>query len=122
MADRDPFAIAGNVIVVTGGGASGIGDEVVADLVDAGANVVVADLAPPPGRPTVIYHHVDVTYEDALADLVKDTVGGRFGQVDGLVNCAAMYKTLGAKKTLEELTVHEWTMSYASMCGVRGKR
>ncbi len=75
---------------------------------DAGANVVVADLAPPPGRPTVIYHHVDVTYEDALADLVKDTVGGRFGQVDGLVNCAAMYKTLGAKKTLEELTVHEW--------------
>ncbi len=107
MADRDPFGIAGNVIVVTGG-ASGIGDEVVADLVDAGANVVVADLAPPAGRPTVIYHRVDVTDEDPLADLVKKNTVERYGKVDGLVNCAAMYKALGAKKTLEELTIQEW--------------
>ncbi|AEV73658.1 dehydrogenase of unknown specificity, short-chain alcohol dehydrogenase like protein [Mycolicibacterium rhodesiae NBB3] len=106
VADRDPFDIAGNVIVVTGG-ANGIGDEVVADLVNAGANVVVADLAPPPGRPTVIYHRADVTDEDALADLVNDTVE-RFGQIDGLVNCAAMYKALSSKKSLEELTIQEW--------------
>lgn len=101
-----PADLAGSVIVVTGG-ASGIGDQIVVDLVGAGADVVVADLAPPPDRPRVTYHHVDITDDEALSRLVEATVA-RSGKVDALVNCAALYKSLGAKKALEELTTQEW--------------
>lgn len=102
--------VAGRAIVVTGG-ATGIGAEIVADLAGAGANVVVADLAEPAGDPVKAamaeYHRVDVTDDDALAAMVAATVQ-RFGAVDALVNCAALYRALGTKKGLAEVSVRDW--------------
>lgn len=106
VADRTAPDIAGSTIVVTGG-ASGIGAEIVEEFVGAGADVVVADLAPPPDRPGAVYHYVDITDDEALSRLVRHTVRD-FGKIDALVNCAALYKALGAKKTLDELTLTEW--------------
>lgn len=102
-----PESVAGRAIVVTGG-ASGIGAAVVADLVAAGANVVVADLAEPAaGAVKAEYHRVDVTDDAALCAMVNATVA-RFGSIDALVNCAALYRALGEKKSLEEVRVQDW--------------
>ena len=103
----DPHSVAGRTIVVTGG-ASGIGAEIATDLVGAGANAVIADLTEPQqALPGAVYHHVDITDEEDLSALVNATVQ-QFGAVDALVNCAALYKALGAKKALDELTSKDW--------------
>ncbi|WP_051660562.1 SDR family NAD(P)-dependent oxidoreductase [Mycolicibacterium aromaticivorans] len=103
----DPHSVAGRTIVITGG-SSGIGAEIAADLVSAGANAVIADLAEPQHAvPDAAYHRVDITKDTDLLTLVEDTVK-RFGAIDALVNCAASYKALGSKKSLDELTTTEW--------------
>ena len=103
----DAHSVAGRTIVVTGG-ASGIGAEIAADLVGAGANAVIADLTEPQqALSDAVYHHVDITDEEDLSALVDVTVR-QFGAIDALVNCAALYKALGAKKALDELTSKDW--------------
>lgn len=104
---RDLHSVAGRTIVVTGG-ASGIGAEIAADLANVGARVVIADLAQPQqDLPVAVYHRVDITDDEALSALL-DVTEQQFGGVDALVNCAALYKALGAKKSLDELTTQDW--------------
>lgn len=97
----------GRVVVVTGG-ATGIGAAVASDLVDAGASVVVADLAEPDADASAArFHRVDVTDDAMLSSMVEATVA-EFGGIDALVNCAAVYKALGRKTALEHITTSEW--------------
>jgi NAD(P)-dependent dehydrogenase (short-subunit alcohol dehydrogenase family) len=109
----------GKSVIVTGGSA-GIGATYVAAFVEAGSLVVAADLpataeagsalaeklsAAGPGR--VLFAACDVTSDE---DLTR-TVGlarDQFGGLDALVNNAAIYKGLEAKRTLLELDVEEW--------------
>ena len=102
-----PADESGRVVVVTGG-ATGIGAEITANFADLGAHVVVADLAEP--QPVVAkaeFLPVDVSSDADLTALVATTVN-KFGRIDALVNCAAVYKALGAKTPLEDLTNDDW--------------
>jgi NAD(P)-dependent dehydrogenase (short-subunit alcohol dehydrogenase family) len=97
----------GRVVVVTGG-ATGIGAEIAAGFVAVGAHVVVADLAEPePDAAKAEFRRVDVSSDADLTALVADTVN-QHGRIDALVNCAAVYKTLGAKTALEDITTDDW--------------
>jgi len=88
--------------VVVTGGASGIGRAVALGFGDAGANVVVGDLAPEPKDAEVPTHEVvrdeggtatfveaDVTERDQVRDLVA--AARDFGGVDVMVNNAGLY-------------------------------
>jgi NAD(P)-dependent dehydrogenase (short-subunit alcohol dehydrogenase family) len=97
----------GRVVVVTGG-ATGIGAEIVADFASAGADVVVADLVEPaPDAAKTEFFKVDITSDTDLGAMVDATVT-RVGRIDALVNCAAMYKALGGKTTLTDITNDDW--------------
>ncbi|SFO28374.1 NAD(P)-dependent dehydrogenase, short-chain alcohol dehydrogenase family [Pseudonocardia ammonioxydans] len=99
----------GRVVVVTGG-AAGIGAEIVADFVEAGAEVVVADLAEPAADAAKAeYARVDITSDEDLQAMVAATVE-RHGRIDALVNCAAVYRTLGGKRPLEEIGLADWDL------------
>lgn len=103
----DP-AWSGRVAMVTGG-AAGIGAEITAALGAAGARVVVADILTPADVPpgAEACHAVDITDDEGLHAMVDDTVA-RFGGIDALVNCAALYKALGSKTRIADLTTAEW--------------
>jgi NAD(P)-dependent dehydrogenase (short-subunit alcohol dehydrogenase family) len=97
------------VVLVTGG-AGGIGAALSRHLAAQGAAVVAADLADPgwdAGELPVTFEHVDVADEDSWARLVA-AVLDRHGRVDALVNNAAVYGGLGAKRAFTEITVAEW--------------
>jgi NAD(P)-dependent dehydrogenase (short-subunit alcohol dehydrogenase family) len=70
------------VAIVTGG-ASGIGRAVTHKLLDAGASVLVADVAAEPTSGL----QIDVSRPDDAERMVKTTLE-RFGRLDFLVNCA----------------------------------
>lgn len=90
------LSLDGKVAIVTGG-ATLIGDRVVAALVDAGAGVISADINTVDGQrradqysDSVVFSATDVTDDshlDALVQLGVDTFGG----IDILVNIAATY-------------------------------
>lgn len=111
--------LAGRAVIVTGG-ATGIGAAYVTGLAAAGADVVAADLsavrddgaatageAAAAGGGRALFSAVDVTDERDLARLVA-LAQREFGGVDALVNNAAVYGALGAKRPLQELTPAEW--------------
>jgi len=88
--------------VVVTGGASGIGREVALGFGDAGANVLVGDLAPEPKEAEVPTHEViqddggtatfveaDVTEREQVRDLVA--AARDYGGVDVMVNNAGLY-------------------------------
>lgn len=111
--------LTGDVVMVTG--ATGdIGMEYVCALVAAGADVVATDVASTasagqalayraseigPGK--AIFSAVDITADDELAAAVA-LAGDRFGGLDALVNNAAVYRTLGPKRPLTELSTNDW--------------
>lgn len=90
----------GRTAIVTGG-ATKVGQGVVTALRDAGATVVVADIAPDGGSLTaalgagIHYSHTDITDDDAVNALMSQTVA-RHGGLDILVNLACTYKDDGA--------------------------
>jgi NAD(P)-dependent dehydrogenase (short-subunit alcohol dehydrogenase family) len=103
--DAGPSA-AGRVVVVTGG-ATGIGARITAGFLEAGASVVVADVAEPDGVQPTVACRVDITDDAALGRMVERAVAD-FGGIDALVNCAAIYKALGGKVSLDQLTNADW--------------
>src|SRR5476649_1531871 len=87
--------LAGKNVIVTGA-ASGIGRACAARLLEEGASVMGADLAPgedppapPAGKGGWAFTTVDVTDEASVIALV-DEAARTFGRVDGLVNAAGV--------------------------------
>ncbi|HTZ09517.1 MAG TPA: SDR family NAD(P)-dependent oxidoreductase [Acidimicrobiales bacterium] len=87
--------LAGTNVIVTGA-ASGIGRATAARLLEEGASVFGADLAPAGAAPapgadgaTWAYRAVDVADEASVAGLVAEAAE-RFGRIDGLVNAAGV--------------------------------
>ena len=105
--------LSGRVAVVTGG-AAGIGREIAASLGDAGARVVVADVAGAEKTADSLSDNgieafglaLDVSSEEQTAGLA-DAVVGRFGRVDVLVNNAGLFTGL-TPGPLTDISVAEW--------------
>jgi NAD(P)-dependent dehydrogenase (short-subunit alcohol dehydrogenase family) len=93
-------ALKGRTAIVTGG-VTKVGQGVVTALRDAGATVVVADIAPDGGMVTkelgegIHYSHTDITDDAAVTELVENTAR-EHGGLDILVNLACTYKDDGA--------------------------
>jgi 2-deoxy-D-gluconate 3-dehydrogenase len=109
--DRGPFDLAGKGAIVTGG-AMGIGWGIVKRFVEAGANVLVADVddelaahkvAELEGPGKAVAMGVDVTDEMAGERLVDECVAS-FGSIDILVNNAGIYPMI----PMLELTREAW--------------
>jgi 2-dehydro-3-deoxy-D-gluconate 5-dehydrogenase len=110
MADWGPFDLSGKNAVVTGG-AMGIGHGIVRRFVEAGANVVVADLdgeaaatvaGATAGRGRAVPLAVDVGADDAGQAMVSACVEA-FGAIDVLVNNAGIYPMSPMLETTQEL-------------------
>jgi NAD(P)-dependent dehydrogenase (short-subunit alcohol dehydrogenase family) len=104
-ADLEP----GTVVVVTGA-ARGIGAELARHLASEGAAVVAADVVDPDwdaGDLDVTHERADVSDEASWRRLV-DAAVRRHGRIDALVNNAAVYQGLGAKRHFTEIGVEEW--------------
>jgi 3-oxoacyl-[acyl-carrier protein] reductase len=97
------MSVEGKRIVVTGGG-RGIGGELAAELRRRGAAVVTVDLRP----------GADVECDVSDAGQV-DAVFDQAGDVDGLVNCAAL---LVDRRPYDEVDLDEWDRMFA--VNVRG--
>jgi NAD(P)-dependent dehydrogenase (short-subunit alcohol dehydrogenase family) len=103
----------GKTVVVTGA-TGGIGERYVHAFAAAGANVVAADVpaAAEAGAELVekagcVFVAADVTSDDDWAALVS-RAHDVFGRLDALVNNAAIYQGLGAKRPLTELACDDW--------------
>jgi NAD(P)-dependent dehydrogenase (short-subunit alcohol dehydrogenase family) len=99
--------IAGKTAIVSGG-ATSIGAAVVRAFHEAGANVVIADIAEEAGLalaaalgPRAHFQRTDVTRDEDIAACVAAAVGA-FGGVDILVNGAVTYLDKGLGSSREE--------------------
>jgi NAD(P)-dependent dehydrogenase (short-subunit alcohol dehydrogenase family) len=106
------LGLSGKTAIVTGG-ATLIGQGVVRAFVEAGANVVVADIDDEGGRKlavdlgeAVLFVHTDITDDADVAACISRTVD-RFGGVDHLVNLACSYVDNGFASTRSE-----WLQSF----------
>jgi 3-oxoacyl-[acyl-carrier protein] reductase len=108
------FDLRGRVVIVTGG-AVGIGAVYSERLVEAGARVVVADIAAAESEHLVarlsnggeiLSAPTDISDADAVERLVQATLD-RFGRIDGLVNNASLMSALPRRSWLE-IPVEEW--------------
>ncbi|MCQ3805414.1 MAG: SDR family NAD(P)-dependent oxidoreductase [bacterium] len=106
---RDYFSLTGQTAIVTGG-AKGIGRAIADGLADAGARIVIADLAGAQEAaatyPEGVGVTVDVSNPDDLHAMVN-TVLDACGQVDILVNNAGIYTSL-PMRPFEQIPVEEW--------------
>lgn len=89
--------LAGKVAIVPGG-ATKIGQAVVAAFRDAGVRVMVADIATAPESDGVGFCRTDLRDDAQIAALVAATKA-RFGRIDFLVNVACSYLDNGADST-----------------------
>jgi NAD(P)-dependent dehydrogenase (short-subunit alcohol dehydrogenase family) len=106
-------ALAGNAIIVTGGG-SGIGRAAAIACAAAGARLVVADIGVAQGEETVsairqqdgeaIFVATDVADEAQVEALVAATLD-KFGRLDGAFNNAGLAQT---NVLLHDLTAAQW--------------
>ena len=97
------------VVAVVTGGASGLGEATVLELVKNGAKAVIIDLDEKKGEAlaatdpaNMVFIRADVTSEDDVRQTIGKTVG-RFGKINVAVNCAGVPdagKILGRKGPL----------------------
>jgi len=108
------FDLAGRAVIVTGG-AVGIGKVYCERLVEAGARVVIADIAPEAGEVLarrlanagdVVSHATDIADPASVERMVEATLA-RFGRIDGLVNNASLMSALPRRSWLE-IPIEEW--------------
>ncbi|MFW6448065.1 MAG: SDR family NAD(P)-dependent oxidoreductase [Halobacteriota archaeon] len=97
----------GSVAIVTGG-AMGIGRAIAEAFVDAGADVVIADLDEEAGAEVADaigarFERCDVSEYDEVASVVESTVD-RFGHLDVVVNNAG----IGSETSVEDMPLEEW--------------
>src|SRR5437764_675702 len=105
----------GKAIIVTGAG-QGIGRVYAHRLSQAGARVAIAEVNPDKGRAVAdeverqggraIFVPTDVASARSCASLV-DEVKREFGQIDGLINNAAIFSTI-QMKPFWEIEPDEW--------------
>jgi len=116
----------GKAAIITGAG-QGIGRAFAGAFGDAGAQVIVADLDVAAGEETAaqlraaghdsIAIATDVTDEQAV-EAMADTAISRFGQVDVLLNNAAIFSTI-TMKPFDEIEIDEWrTVIDVNLTGV----
>lgn len=105
--------LTGKVVLLTGC-TGDIGVAYLNALSEAGANVVAVDLADGAevtknvlGPGEVAFQRCDITSDSDVDAAVRLAVE-RFGRLDAVINNAAMYKALGVKRALDELTADDW--------------
>jgi 2-deoxy-D-gluconate 3-dehydrogenase len=111
----EKFNLKGRVAIVTGG-AGLLGSEFCRTLAEAGAAVVVADLAAGPARTVAeslthagyraLSHGVDVTSPDSNASMVRTALDA-FGRLDILVNSAAFDPKVSSEGAMREASSFE---------------
>jgi len=97
------------VVALVTGGASGLGEATVQELVRCGAKVVIVDMDAVKGEQlasgaggNVIFSQSDVTSEESIREAIKKAVD-QFGKINVAVNCAGVpdaAKVLGKKGPL----------------------
>ncbi|AEY85487.1 short-chain dehydrogenase [Streptomyces hygroscopicus subsp. jinggangensis 5008] len=108
--------VEGQIIVVTGA-ARGIGASLAAHLASHDAKVVIADLLRDEGLALeeklraaghdCVFHHTDVSDAASTRALAAATLD-RYGRIDALVNNAAIYESIGAKRHFTDITPSDW--------------
>ena len=93
------FNLSGKTAIVTGG-AMGIGFGIVKRLAEAGANVVIADLAEKEGY---FFVKTDVSDEGDVKNLIEQTIK-KFGSLDIMVNNAGIFPS----KPVMEMDLEFW--------------
>jgi len=109
-------SVTGSVVIVTGG-ARGIGASLATHLAGRGAKVVVADVLADDGQALAamlsdggadaLFHRTDVVDPASVQALAAAAVA-RYGRIDALVNNAAIYESLGAKRHFADISVDDW--------------
>jgi NAD(P)-dependent dehydrogenase (short-subunit alcohol dehydrogenase family) len=103
-------------VVLLTGSTGDIGATFLKALTAAGANVVAVDLADgaraaeeatAQGAGKAVFRRCDITEDADVEAAVRLAVEG-FGGLDAVINNAAIYRGLGAKHPIEELTLEDW--------------
>lgn len=101
------FDFTGKTVVITGG-AKGIGFGIAQRFVEAGANIVIADIDDKIGQAkaeklSALYVHTDVSLEDEVKNLIEKTQE-KFGSLDVFINNAGIFPS----KPALEMTLDLW--------------
>lgn len=94
-----------------------MGAELSRYLADRGASVVIADISETSGSALslelqdsgmdALFQKTDVSDEESVENLMA-VIMSRYGKVNALINNAAIYRGLGAKKPFTKIDVEEW--------------
>jgi len=107
-----------NVKAIVTGGASGLGEAVVREILKNGGQAGILDIATDKGAKlekelgsNVFFHKTDITNEEEVSGAIENAIE-KFGEINTVVNCAGIVtagKTLGRKGPLK-LDVFELTI------------